>query len=318
MWNLPPPPGFQGLDPNKPLTVYERHLPHWRQDGATYFVTFRLADSLPQTKLDELAALKLEWEQRQKTAQESRPTTGEHDWSSKTARENRPTTGEHDWSSKTARESRPTTGEHDWSSKTARESRPTIDENPSCRTALLSRLAPLSRQIEERVERWLDQGMGSCVLKQTHLAKLVTSSMHHFDGERYELCCYVVMPNHVHAILRPLLPEVYPLEDIVGSWKKHNSRRINRDLGRAGELWQEETFDRIIRDEEHLWRSLQYVGSNPDKAGLLREACLMWIRPQWIAIGWKFDPPTKSSWAGSPEPSEYGDGSGEPSYDSLD
>jgi hypothetical protein len=58
MWNLPPPPGFQGLHPDQPITVYQRHLPHWRQDGATYFVTFRLADSLPQSKLDELAALK--------------------------------------------------------------------------------------------------------------------------------------------------------------------------------------------------------------------------------------------------------------------
>ena len=44
--------------------MYQRHLPHWRQDGATYFVTFRLADSLPQSKLDELKALKAEWEKR--------------------------------------------------------------------------------------------------------------------------------------------------------------------------------------------------------------------------------------------------------------
>src|SRR5258707_12522120 len=52
MWNLPPPPGFQGLHPDKPVTAYQRHLPHWRQDGATYFVTFRLADaeSRPRTR----------------------------------------------------------------------------------------------------------------------------------------------------------------------------------------------------------------------------------------------------------------------------
>src|SRR5579872_5207890 len=62
LWNLPPPPGFRGLDPGKPLTVYHRHLPHWRQDGASYFVTFRLADSLPQEKLDQLAYVKREWE----------------------------------------------------------------------------------------------------------------------------------------------------------------------------------------------------------------------------------------------------------------
>ena len=61
MWNLPPPPGFQGLHPDKPVTVYVRHLPHWRQEGATYFVTFRLHDSLPQSKLQELDRVRHLW-----------------------------------------------------------------------------------------------------------------------------------------------------------------------------------------------------------------------------------------------------------------
>src|SRR5438874_12566677 len=61
MWNLPPPPSFQGLHPDKPVTVYQRHLPHWRQPGATYFVTFRLADSLPQAKLASLRADRERW-----------------------------------------------------------------------------------------------------------------------------------------------------------------------------------------------------------------------------------------------------------------
>jgi hypothetical protein len=56
-----------------------------------------------------------------------------------------------------------------------------------------------------------------------------------------------------------------------------------------GSLWQEETFDRIIRDEEHLWRAIQYIGANPAKAGLAPGACPVWIRPQWLALGWKFD-----------------------------
>ena len=64
MFNLPAPPGFQGLRDDLPITVYEQLLPHWRQEGATYFVTFRLADSLPETKLRELRAFKAEWERR--------------------------------------------------------------------------------------------------------------------------------------------------------------------------------------------------------------------------------------------------------------
>jgi hypothetical protein len=61
IWNRDPPPGFQGLREDLPLTRYARHLPHWRQPGATYFVTFRLADSLPKEKLHELDLLRSEW-----------------------------------------------------------------------------------------------------------------------------------------------------------------------------------------------------------------------------------------------------------------
>ena len=63
MLELPPtPPGFRGLHTGLPIRIYIRHLPHWRQDGATYFVTFRLADSLPQAKLIELKNLRAHWE----------------------------------------------------------------------------------------------------------------------------------------------------------------------------------------------------------------------------------------------------------------
>jgi REP element-mobilizing transposase RayT len=201
-----------------------RHLPHWRQEGATYFVTFRLADSLPQAKLDELANLKRDWERQH-------PLPRSHD---------------------------------------------------------ILRL--LARQATERIERWLDQGMGACVLKDNSLAAIVAAAMHHFDADRYELDCFVIMPNHVHALLRPLDSE-YALEDIVGSWKKFSARLVNRALGRDGELWQEEIYDRIIRDEEHLWRTIQYVANNPDRAGLARASCLLWIRPQWVERGWNFEPP---------------------------
>ena len=64
MWNLPAPPGFQGLRDDLSLTRYQRRRPHWRQSGVTYFVTFRLADSLPASKLHELAAIREEWELR--------------------------------------------------------------------------------------------------------------------------------------------------------------------------------------------------------------------------------------------------------------
>jgi len=62
-FNLSAPPGFRGLHPELPIRVYHRHLPHWRQQGATYFVTFRLADSIPQEQLRSLKRWREHWEQ---------------------------------------------------------------------------------------------------------------------------------------------------------------------------------------------------------------------------------------------------------------
>jgi REP element-mobilizing transposase RayT len=191
--------------------------------GATYFVTFRLQDSLPKAKLDELAAIRREWEIRHP---------------------------------------------------------PPWDQEV---------LESLGRRQVESLENWLDQGMGSCVLKEPPCAALITQAMHFFDGERYELDAYVVMPNHCHALLRPLACTEHPLEMILGSWKQFSGKRINRLHGVRGDCWQEECYDRIVRDAEHLYRCLQYIGGNPAKAGLSRGACPLWVRPDWIAPGWNFE-----------------------------
>jgi REP element-mobilizing transposase RayT len=139
-----------------------------------------------------------------------------------------------------------------------------------------------------RVEQWLDQGMGSCCLKDPGAAGEVVSALHYFDDGRYELDCFVVMPNHVHTVVRPLRCDTQPLEKILQSWKRHTSLAINRLLGFTGTLWQEESFDRIIRDEEQLYRCIQYLGANPAKAGLDGESCPRWIRPEWEQLGWGF------------------------------
>jgi len=223
MWYLPPPLGFQGLREDQPLEVYVRHLPHWRQAGGTYFLTFRLADSLPQAKLEELAGMRRKWERRHA---------------------------------------------HPWSKD------------------VLERLAG---EVVERVERWLDQGMGSCVLSDSCFAAFVTEAMHYFDNECYELDAYVAMANHGHAIVRPLLCEEHPLETIVGSWKQFSSKRINACRGGKGELWQDKSYDRIVRDEEHLWRCLQYICRIPRNVNLAPGACPLWVRPDWSPLGWAFE-----------------------------
>lgn len=128
--------------------------------------------------------------------------------------------------------------------------------------------------------------MGKCWLKRPPCAQVVADAMHHFDGERYELGCYVVMPNHVHTVIRPLHPQEFPLEKTLHSIKRHSSLEINSPVGTRGALWQDESFDRIIRDEEHLWRCLQYIGRNPNRAGLSSGQWRTWVRPDWSKRGW--------------------------------
>jgi hypothetical protein len=67
------------------------------------------------------------------------------------------------------------------------------------------------------------------------------------------------------------------------------TRKIGSAVETDGPLFQEECFDRILRDEEHLYRALQYIGRNPSKAGLRRDACPTWVRPEWEALGWRFE-----------------------------
>jgi len=223
MWNLPAPPGFQGLREDLPLEVYDQLLPHWRQEGATYFVTFRLGDSLPQSKLRELRSLRAEWERRHP------PPRSRQD------------------------------------------------------------LEQISRQIFTRFERWLDQGFGSCLLKTAGFAAKVVEQLEAEDGGNCELGCYVVMPNHVHAIVRPLRPRERPLQDIVGAMKGASACGINQARGASGSLWQRDSYDRIIRDEEHLYRIIQYIGRNPARSGLVLDAAPLWIRPEWRDLGWRFE-----------------------------
>jgi REP element-mobilizing transposase RayT len=140
----------------------------------------------------------------------------------------------------------------------------------------------------ERVEYWLDQGMGNCILQNEQASQLVDDSLKHFHQVRYELGASVVMPNHVHCILRPFETTDFALEDLLGSCKSFCARRINQLLNQSGKLWQDESYDRIVRDPEHLWNCLQYIGKNPRRAGRSNNSCRLWINPQWHKLGWTF------------------------------
>ena len=125
----------------------------------------------------------------------------------------------------------------------------------------------LFRWYSTRVDAYLDGGRGECWLRRPEIADLVSGALRFHDGIRFNLVAWVVMPNHVHSVVRPL--PGWSLSAILKSWKGFTSREANRLLRRTGTtFWQAEGYDHLIRDEEDRARCCQYTIMNPVKAGL--------------------------------------------------
>ncbi len=117
-----------------------------------------------------------------------------------------------------------------------------------------------------RKQRWLDAGRGSCVLKHPAVAAIVAETLLHFDQMRYHIDSFVVMPNHVHVLFQ--LFENSRLEKVIQCWKGFSAHEINKGLKRTGSLWGENYWDRMIRNQTHLFACRNYILSNPSKAQL--------------------------------------------------
>lgn len=117
--------------------------------------------------------------------------------------------------------------------------------------------------------RWqddLDCCHGACVLRQSELAQIVRDSLLHFDGDRYLMLDFVVMPNHIHMLA------AFPDEDAMvaqcESWKHFTATQINRRLKQRGRFWQQEAFDHLVRTERQFEYLRRYIANNGAKAGL--------------------------------------------------
>jgi REP element-mobilizing transposase RayT len=122
--------------------------------------------------------------------------------------------------------------------------------------------------LRRRVEAYLDQGYGGAFLRQPRVASLVQGAMLHYDGERYCLAAWVVMPNHVHLLVTPRPGHTLPA--IMHSIKSYTAGEANKMLGRRGHFWMKEYFDRYIRDADHYAKTVAYIENNPVKAKLCR------------------------------------------------
>ena len=129
---------------------------------------------------------------------------------------------------------------------------------------------PRCADLRKRIEHYADQGHGACWLRDERIARQVEEALFHFDGVRYRLLAWVVMPNHVHVLIETLPGS--PLADVIHSWKSYTAKQANKTLERTGAFWMPDYFDRYIRDEPHLVAVTNYIEQNPVKAGLVRSA----------------------------------------------
>ncbi len=191
---------FISFDPSASVAKSGRHLPHWKQDGCTYFVTFRLADSIPQEKQQQWLVEQREW----------------------------------------------------------------VRKNPEPRTS--QQEEEYAELFAQRFQKWLDGGHGECWLKNPEVSAIVEQALRFFDGERYWLGHFAIMPNHVHVLVRPL--GEHDMSSILYSWKSFTAKQINAVIQRDGKVWQDESFDCLVRDPTQLEQFSHYIQENPGKAKL--------------------------------------------------
>ncbi len=214
------PSDFRGLDPGKALHIRERNLPHWRQDGATYFITFRLADAIPRGTLDGIAREASLW--RARAEYEER-----------------------------------------------------ISRGGTLPKAFMEHWDSVQHRQLIKLENTMDAGHGACLLSDPTNRSMITEALFFFNHQRYTLHAFVIMPNHVHLSVTP--HPGWDLSKLLQSWKGFTSRQINLRIGRQGTLWQRDSFDRIVRHEEHFVKVIRYIAGNPAKAKLLPDTFTLWL-----------------------------------------
>ncbi|MFZ9935438.1 MAG: (E)-4-hydroxy-3-methylbut-2-enyl-diphosphate synthase [Luteolibacter sp.] len=183
-------------------------LPHWKLNGGTYAVTFRLADSLPDEVFDKLRCKRqilLEKLAGFARSAGSRSVVGR----------------------------------------------------------MLEIRAELAAMQEAELDPELDRGHGSCVLRDSDNAQIVSDALRHFDGQCYDLLAWCVMPNHVHVVVRTYTG--VDLEKVLHSWKSFTAHEINKLSGHSSQVWQKESYDHLVRDGDDLRNQVLYVLNNPRK-----------------------------------------------------
>jgi REP element-mobilizing transposase RayT len=191
---------FRGFDAYDEVRIARRRLPHWRQPGVSYFITCRLADSVPQPLLRQ-------WRHECGIWLRLHPQP--------------------------------------WS----------VDEQREYEARFIGRM-----------QEWLDAGLSACHMRRSDVRAEVEGCLLQFDGNRYDIDAFVLMPNHVHAVIKPT--SGYDLSTVLQGIKGVSANRCNKLLRYRATFWMDESYDHIVRDAKKLRAFRNYIAQNPKKAGL--------------------------------------------------
>ncbi|MEO5914649.1 MAG: transposase [Luteolibacter sp.] len=131
------------------------------------------------------------------------------------------------------------------------------------------------RRFTARLEVWLDQGAGSCLLRDEGNRHLLETVLMFHHGERYEHHAWVIMPNHVHLLFKPL----DDIPSLIQTWKSISARRIG-----SGSIWQANYRDTMIRDGDYFANAVRYIRRNPVKAKLREGNFSLWQSEMALAV----------------------------------
>jgi REP element-mobilizing transposase RayT len=176
------------LDGNEQIQTHGHKLPHWQQGEVIQFVTFRLGDAMPVSKLSI-------WKGKRDIWLQHHPGP--------------------------------------WDLKTTKE---------------------YHRKFTDQLERWLDQGSGSCLFKESSNRLTLERTFMYDQENRAQHHAWVIMPNHVHLLFTPKIP----LPKLIKSWKGVSARKMGQ-----GSIWQRNYRDTLIRDGSHFANAIRYIRRNP-------------------------------------------------------
>jgi type I restriction enzyme R subunit len=176
------------LDSSGEIQKHGSKLPHWQQEGIIQFVTFRLGDSLPASKLAE-------WQENRRIFLDQNP--------------------------------KPWTDEKEFE---------------------------YHRRFTQRFEEYLDEGAGSCIFRKAETRDLMEGILMKFQGERYIHKSWVIMPNHLHLLFKPIVP----MDKLIQAWKSTFAHRFGQ-----GSIWQDNYRDTLMRDSKHFASCVRYIRRNP-------------------------------------------------------